>query len=35
LRLFGLNMNFDFAQQWDFKESIGGLETSFWFGRRF
>ena len=34
-RFLGLNLNWDFAKQWDFDESIGGFETSFWVGRRF
>lgn len=34
-RLFGLSLNWDFAKQWDFDESLTGFETSFWIGRRF
>jgi hypothetical protein len=34
-RFLGMNLNFDFAQKWDFKDSIDGFESSFWFGRRF
>ncbi len=35
VRLFGLDLNFDFAKRWDFKDSEGGFESSFWVGRRF
>jgi WD40 repeat protein len=32
----GLELNWDFAQSWDFKDSIdGGFRTSFWIGSRF
>lgn len=35
--LGGLDLNWDFAQQWDFKDPVGGegLRTSFWIGSRF
>ncbi|NNL47177.1 MAG: BamA/TamA family outer membrane protein [Acidimicrobiia bacterium] len=31
----GLNLNFDFAKQWDFDRSLTGYESSFWIGTRF
>lgn len=32
----GLDLNWDFAQRWDFKDSIGGgFRTSFWIGTSF
>jgi WD40 repeat protein len=34
-RLLGLNLNWDFAKQWNFSDSLTGFETSFWIGRRF
>jgi Tol biopolymer transport system component len=34
-RLFGLDWNFDFAKRWDFKDSEGSFESSFWIGTRF
>ena len=34
-RLLGLNLNWDFAKQWNFSDSLTGFETSFWVGRRF
>lgn len=34
-RFLGLELNWDFAKQWDFKDSIGGFRTSFWIGSRF
>ncbi len=34
LQFFGLNLNWDFAKQWDF-ETAGDLRTSFWIGQRF
>jgi hypothetical protein len=34
--LFGLDLNWDFARRWDFKETEGGgFETTFWIGSRF
>ena len=36
LNFSGLDLNWDFAKRWDFKESIGdGFETSFWIGTQF
>ncbi|MGH9361077.1 MAG: hypothetical protein ACRD2T_04115 [Thermoanaerobaculia bacterium] len=35
LRLFGLDLNWDFAKRWDFAESDQGFATSFWIGNRF
>ena len=36
LRLYGLDLNWDFGRQWDFKESLDeGYQTSFWVGTRF
>jgi outer membrane protein assembly factor BamA len=32
--LLGLDLNWDFARRWDFKESTG-FQTSFWIGARF
>ncbi|MEZ5332144.1 MAG: ShlB/FhaC/HecB family hemolysin secretion/activation protein [Thermoanaerobaculia bacterium] len=34
-RLFGLDVNWDFAKRWDFDRSVDGFETSFWIGTRF
>jgi Tol biopolymer transport system component len=34
VRLLGLDLNWDFARQWDFKQS-GGYTTAFWIGTRF
>ena len=34
-RLFGLDLNWDFAKRWDFSESEDGFATSFWVGSRF
>ncbi len=34
-RFLGVDMHWDFAQRWDFDESLAGFETSFWIGRRF
>jgi hypothetical protein len=34
-RLFGLDLNWDFAKRWDFESSADGFETSFWIGPRF
>jgi hypothetical protein len=33
--LFGLPVNWDFAQFWDFQDSEGGFRTEFWIGFRF
>jgi WD40 repeat protein len=34
--LFGLELNWDFAKQWDFKQSLSeGFVTTFWIGSRF
>jgi hypothetical protein len=36
VRFGGLDLNWDFAQQWDFKDSLeGGFRTDFWIGTRF
>ncbi|HYH46267.1 MAG TPA: hypothetical protein VEG34_11330, partial [Thermoanaerobaculia bacterium] len=35
VRLFGFDANWDFAQQYDLEERIGGFRTSFWIGTRF
>jgi hypothetical protein len=36
VRLFGLDLNWDFARQWDFDSSVSdGNTTSFWIGQRF
>jgi len=36
LRLFGLEVNWDFARRWNFSETLSdGFETSFWIGPRF
>jgi hypothetical protein len=34
-RLLGLDVNWDFAKRFDFKEAESGFETSFWIGTRF
>lgn len=35
-RLFGLELNWDFAKRWNFSETLSdGFETSFWIGPRF
>ncbi len=34
-RLFGLDLNWDFAKRWNFENSGDGFETSFWVGSRF
>ena len=35
-RLFGLELNWDFARRWNFSETLSdGFETSFWIGPRF
>jgi hypothetical protein len=32
----GLDLHWDFARRWDFKESVGnGTDTSFWIGTKF
>ncbi len=35
VRLFGFEANWDFAQQYDLEDKIGGFRTSFWIGTRF
>jgi WD40 repeat protein len=36
LDMFGLDLNWDFAKRWDFKESVDeGFETAFWIGTQF
>jgi Tol biopolymer transport system component len=36
IQFLGLDLNWDFAQVWDFKDSLGeGFETDFWIGTRF
>lgn len=37
VQFIGLELNWDFAQQWDFKDSVGddGFRSSFWIGSRF
>ncbi len=36
VNLLGLDLNWDFAQQWDFHRSVkNGFSTEFWIGRRF
>ena len=36
VKFAGLDLNWDFAKQWDFKESTaGGFRTSFWIGTGF
>ncbi len=34
-RLFGLDLNWDFAKRWNFDQAVEGFETSFWIGPRF
>ena len=35
-RIFGMELNWDFARRWDFSETLSdGFETSFWIGPRF
>jgi Tol biopolymer transport system component len=34
VQLFGMDLNWDFSQRWDFQES-GETRTSFWIGQRF
>lgn len=34
-RIFGLDVNWDFAKRWDFDRTLSGFETSFWIGPRF
>jgi outer membrane protein assembly factor BamA len=35
-RLFGMDLNWDFARRWNFSETLSdGFETSFWIGPRF
>ena len=36
VRMFGLDVNWDFAKRWDFENTLSsGYETSFWIGQRF
>jgi len=35
VNLFGLDLNWDFAKQYDFKQSHGGYRSAFWIGTRF
>ena len=35
VRLFGLDVNWDFAKRWDFDRTLSGFETSFWIGQQF
>jgi Tol biopolymer transport system component len=36
VRFLGLDLNWDFAQAWDFQDSLrGGLHSEFWIGTRF
>ncbi|HXO21929.1 MAG TPA: hypothetical protein VOA87_18600 [Thermoanaerobaculia bacterium] len=35
VNLFGLDVNWDFAKQWNFSKSQGGFRTAFWIGTRF
>ena len=35
VHFLGLQLNWDVAKQWDFKDSLGGYRTSFWVGTRF
>lgn len=35
LYFFGLPMHWDFSKRWDFKDTLGRLETDFWIGFRF
>jgi WD40 repeat protein/surface antigen Omp85-like protein len=35
VQLLGLDVNWDFAKQWDFKEQLSGYRTDFWIGARF
>jgi len=35
VNLLGLDVNWDFAKQYDFKQTQGGFRTSFWIGTRF
>ncbi|MGE5236409.1 MAG: hypothetical protein ACM3O7_08685 [Acidobacteriota bacterium] len=35
VNLFGLPVHWDWAKQWDFKETLGGYQTSFWIGFRY
>ncbi|RMH16229.1 MAG: hypothetical protein D6696_18670 [Acidobacteria bacterium] len=35
IRFLGFNLNFDFAKQWDFEQSLTGFESAFWIGTRF
>ena len=35
VRFLGLDLNWDVAKQWDFKDSLSGYRTAFWIGTRF
>jgi Tol biopolymer transport system component len=35
VRFLGLDLNWDVAKQWDFKDSLSGFRTAFWIGTRF
>ena len=35
LYLFGIPMHWDFVKRWDFKDTFGDTETSFWMGYKF
>jgi len=36
VNLLGIDLNWDFAQLWDFKDSLGyGFSSQFWIGTRF
>jgi hypothetical protein len=35
INVLGLPMHWDFVKRWDFKETIGPMETEFWIGLRF
>lgn len=35
MRLLGLDLNIDWAKQWDLKDSLGDYNSSVWIGRRF
>ena len=35
VNLLGLDVNWDFAKQWDLKNQLSGFRTDFWIGTRF
>jgi hypothetical protein len=35
MNLMGIPIHWDWVQRWDFKDSLGGMETHFWIGYRF